>query len=143
MNEKQTERMFMTVFSTPNPDGNCNRTHDPKGQHGVTIWGPRTTPITIGSHEWSERLYFTFTQPKCYQGPTNVCNVVYTISTDEDETTEGIYDVGPIWQAVNVVDSNGNDVDPIDGDPPYNLAAKNAAQTYQTQNTETHNLLVF
>ena len=64
------------------------------GGFGTTIWGPldlEIPPLTnVGGS-------FTCTQPQCYQG-ANVCNITYTIHTEEDSS--GAY-VGPIGFAIS------------------------------------------
>jgi hypothetical protein len=98
----------MVVFNDhiPNPDeGNCNLTYGTQDQKGITIWGPKTTDIYLAPKGGrSGPLYFTFTQPRCYQGPTQVCNVTYTIHTTSSSTSN---DVGPIRFTVNgITDEN-------------------------------------
>jgi hypothetical protein len=98
----------MTDFVTPDPDvHNCNLTEGTRGGTGVTIWGP--VDITLEPGERDKRLYFTFTQPRCYHkneitSATTACNLTYLISTSS--SFSGFGDVGPIWQAINADSSD-------------------------------------
>jgi hypothetical protein len=75
-------------------DANCHFESPTQGQKGITIWGPLATDITLSPQGGSSgTLYFTFTQPRCYQGPTQICNVTYTIHTTSGSQNN---DVGPI-----------------------------------------------
>jgi hypothetical protein len=74
-----------------------------RGQKGVTIWGPTT--FTIAAGQVSDRLYFTFTNPKCYNG-LHFCNVTYTIRTDR--YVYGGDDAGPIEIWINNPGSNSD-----------------------------------
>jgi len=79
-------------------DSCCSWHPEDKGQKGVTMWGPSATPITLEKDGGSATIYFTFTQPRCYEGPTQVCNVTYKIHTETTATTD---DVGPIQFKIN------------------------------------------
>lgn len=102
----------MTVFNDhiPSPDdGNCNPSTGSQGQKSITIWGP-ASPIQIPHNNGtSGRLYFTFTQPQCYDGSaqpsTQTCNVTYKIHTNSSST---LNDVGPIHFKINGNDSPDN-----------------------------------
>jgi hypothetical protein len=83
-------------------DCNCSPNPNASPQKGVTIWqfeNPEQC-IFLPPNSTSEKLYFTFTRPRCYQGDggTQVCNVNYKIETTADSQND---DVGPIWMVLN------------------------------------------
>ena len=96
----------MVLFNDPGrtSDANCSPNSPTQGQKGITIWehpnpnfsyylAPYGNPnSTVGP------LYFTFTQPRCYYGPTQVCNVTYTMEIDRESSGA---DVGPIRIKLN------------------------------------------
>lgn len=97
----------MTSFEVyPNPISpdctDCNPNYgSSRGQKGVTIWGPIT--FTLQAGQTSDPLYFTFTNPKGYNG-LHFCNVTYTLRTDR--YVYGGDDAGPIEMWINNPTSN-------------------------------------
>ena len=144
--------MQQAVFNIPGDDiGNCNPTYGTQGQKGITMWGPENFSAAHNCGT-TDLIYFTFTQPQCYQEPaqgekgTQICNVHFKIHTDTSDTVDD--DVGPIHFKINGVDQNwvyryhskrgGYDLIEVIELVPFNLLNETGANTIEFVNYDSH-----